>query len=212
MDRRALLHPAPDTALTRGLPAQAGFTLIELITVMAIMVLISGLILSNNSLFSGKVELQNLAYDIGLSIRQAQVYGISVERFATGVFAGAYGVHFDTSNRNTYVLFADVLPPINGVYDCPTPGSNCELVLDNTIRSGYTIAQLCATPAGGSESCVSAPTSGSLDITFQRPEPDAFIRASWLPGINETGRIILQSARGDTRSVVVEVNGQIAVQ
>lgn len=187
-----------------------GFTLIEMLVVIGVMVLVSGLILANNNRFGGVVLLQNLAYDIALSIRQAQVYGIAVQRFNSS-FGSAYGMHFqvDAGEESTYVLFADALAPENGYYDCPNPGTtNCELVQSTTIATGYRIAQLCATPPNGAENC----SITSLDVTFKRPEPDAYIRSSAGGGINESGEIYVMSPRGDVKVISVHANGQISVQ
>lgn len=190
---------------------RGGFTLIEMLAVIGIMALISGLILANNTRFGGVVLLQNLAYDIALSIRQAQVYGIAVQRF-NSTFDAGYGMHFQVnsgSGQSAYVLFADALAPENGFYDCPEPGSvNCELVQSTAVASGYQISELCVTPAGGTPRC----DISSLDITFKRPEPDAYIRSSDVVGINESAEIRVTSARGDTKTISVQANGQISVQ
>lgn len=181
----------------------------------AIIVLITSVVLANNNRFGGIVLLQNLTYDVALSIRQAQIYGISVTRFAADpTFSAGYGVDFDLSSPSAYTLFADISG--NGLYDCTDPGSiGCEIVGATSISSGYHIQSLCATPAQGIESC-----SGvlSLDVLFKRPEPDAWISANGnsclLQSSNceESARIILESPRGDTMSVVVEANGQISVR
>lgn len=194
--------------IVRGTKA---FTLIEMLVVIGIMVLISGLILANNNRFGGVVLLQNLAYDIALSIRQAQVYGIAVQRFNSSFSAG-YGMHFQVyggAGQSAYVLFADALSPENGFYDCPEPGTvNCELVQSTSIASGYRVTQLCVTPPGGLERC----DITSLDVTFKRPEPDAYIRSSQVSGINESGEIHVTSPRGDTKRISIQANGQISVQ
>ncbi len=189
-----------------------------MLAVIGIIVIISGVVLANNNRFGGVVQLQNLAYDIALSIRQAQVYGISVQRFTTSsTFAAAYGMHFAMSSPNTYVLFGDVNAPINGIYD--PGGATPELVQSTTIQSGYTIVGLYATPPAGAEVSVA-----SLDLTYRRPDPDAYIsrngdvltfdaKGKYVSGtINEQARILVQSPRGDQKSIIVSSNGQISVQ
>ncbi|MBI4087782.1 prepilin-type N-terminal cleavage/methylation domain-containing protein [Candidatus Kaiserbacteria bacterium] len=189
------------------------FTLIELLVVTAIVVVITGVVFANNNRFGGVVLLQNLTYDVALSIRQAQVYGISVARFGDATFSAGYGNDFDLSSPTTYTLFADASE--NGLYDCPAPGtSGCELVAATTISSGYRIQSLCATPAGGTETCSGV---SSLDVLFKRPEPDAWISINGNSCIldsaqcQESARITLVSPKGDTMSVVIDANGQIAV-
>jgi len=190
------------------------FTLIELLVVTAIIVVISAVILANNNRFGGVVLLENLAYSVALSIRQAQVYGISVARFQGSNFTAGYGVHFDISSPNIYALFADALQA-NGMYDCPQPGTNnCELVQTNSISPGYSIQNLCVTPASGStETC----GISKLDVVFIRPEPDAWISSNGVSCIvdNSTcarsARIVLVSPRSDLMSVTIAANGQISV-
>lgn len=189
-----------------------------MIVVVGIIALISGLVLVNNNSFSGNVLLQNLAYDIALSVRQAQVYGISVQRF-NGVFGSAYGMHFqvDSGSGSTYALFADALAPVDGLYDCPSPGTaSCELVQSTNVGQGYRISAVCATSASGTEQC-----GTQLDITFKRPEPDACIALGGESPLNASGictggaasaRIVVSSPQGKTKDVVVDVNGQISVQ
>ena len=197
----------------------AGFTLIELLAVTGIMVVITSVVLVNNGRFGGVIQLQNLAYDVALSIRQAQVYGISVARFGEDNFSTGYGVHFDTSNPDTYALFADALT-VNGLYDCPNPGTDtCELMQTTNITRGFSIQDLCGTPPGGT----TCDAKSNIDIVFIRPEPDAWISArinvsdpACIPNQGgtcyENAHIILKSPRGDIMSVVVEANGQISVQ
>jgi len=182
------------------------------------MVVITGIVLVNNGRFGGVVQLENLTYDVALSIRQAQVYGISVARFGTGTFTAGYGVHFDISSPTTYALYADALT-VNGLYDCanptnPTP-ETCELVQTTSITGGHRITGLCTTPPGGQENCEGVT---KIDVVFIRPEPDAWISVSDTSCILQQAscqggmRVILTSPRGDTLSVVVEANGQITVR
>lgn len=181
---------------------EAGFTLIELLAVTGIMVLITGLVLTNNNKFNGTILLQNVAYDIALSVREAQVYGISVQSF-NGSFNAPYGMHFQVNGDNTsiYLIFADATIA-NGTYD------SGELVQSTTLSGGYRIDDLCATPPTGSEVCGLT----SLDITFVRPEPDAYIRSSAYAGLSSSARVRITSSSGGTRNIVIGANGQISVQ
>ena len=198
-----------------GKTGEAGFTLIEMLAVVGVMVLVSSLILANNSRFGGTVLLQNLAYEVALSVRQAQVYGISVRRFGeaeVAEYAPAYGVRFlapsdqQSDARNGYVLFADLAAFANGKYD-----GEPELVQSLRLLSGYRIANLYVTDIDtGAEVSVDR-----IDISFRRPNPDAYI----VQGLDEiddeiqqSARIELASPREESISIVVDANGQISVQ
>lgn len=187
--------------------------MIELLVVTAIITVVTGVVLANNARFGGVVLLENLTYDIALSIRQAQIFGIAVQRFGASTFSAGYGVHFDMSSPSNYVVFADALTE-NGMYDCPSPGTDtCELVQTTTVTLGYRVQSLCITPPGGAENC----GISKLDIMFRRPEPDAWISGSDVScflqhtACGESSRIVLASPRGETMSIVVDANGQVSV-
>lgn len=188
---------------------EGGFSLVELLVVTGILTLITGLMLISNTRFGGTVLLENLAYDVALSVHEAQVYGISVRRYGSDNFEVGYGVHFSMSSPTSYSLFGDA--DVDGLWSAgedvaPSPYS---------IERGYHIAKLCVPAGDDTESCNSVT---QLDIIFKRPEPDAFISANGDSGIldpndlEESARIILRSPRDDETSVVVEIAGQISVQ
>jgi prepilin-type N-terminal cleavage/methylation domain-containing protein len=195
-----------------------GFSLIELIVVAGIISVVSGMMLASNSRFGGAITLKNLAYDVAISIRQAQVYGISVARFGAGTFSAGYGIHFSRVDSTHYVLFADAAVE-NGLYNVGGLPGEQELVAETTIDLGYSVSDLCITDQTDTETC----GLSELDIFFKRPEPDAYINANGAPlsfdsdgrvistNLPIQARIVLSSPRGDTVSVVVEATGQIAV-
>lgn len=188
---------------------EKGFSLMELLVVTAIFVIITGITLASHSQFGGAVVLENMAYDVALSLRHAQLYGIAVRRFGATDYNVGYGMHFGSAA--TYQLFADSLEG-NGVYDCPSEQA-CELVETTTITGGHQISNMCVrSGASGDYEC----GKSDLDILFKRPEPDAYIRASTggvADGVVYDGaQIILTSPRGQTKTVSVERTGQIAVQ
>ena len=183
-----------------------GFTLIEMLVVVAIMVVVSTVVLANNGRFGGTAVLQNIAYEIALSVRQAQIYGISVRRFTDNSYASAYGMHF-SEGANTFELFADVVDA-DGMYTRTRSGG--ELVQSTTIRSGYTISKLCTSK----ENCDGIGVR-MLDISFRRPETEAWISANGTActtACYARACVELKSPRGDIRAVIITVNGQIEVK
>lgn len=189
------------------------FTLVELVVVTGIIIVVSSVVLVNNNRFGGVVQLENLAYDVALSIRQAQVYGISVQRYGADNFSSGYGMHFDINDPQHYELFADV--DRDGFFDSPDENVSPS---PYTIRNGFTITGLCAPEGADAATCVGTTPVTQLDIVFKRPEADAWISAG---GVGcaygagtcaESARIILLSPRGDVMSVIVGANGQISVQ
>ena len=184
-----------------------GFSIIELIVSTSIMVLITTVVLVNHSAFGGNILVGALAYDVGLSIRQAQVFGLSVREFGTGtgVFDVGYGVHFDIDNATSYQIFADV--DKNNTFNV---GDGTEEIF--SIGQGFSIARICATTVASIELCSDADNVSILDITFIRPDPDALIRINGEAiTMYQSARIVVQSARGAEREVVVESTGQISI-
>ncbi|MBI5456837.1 prepilin-type N-terminal cleavage/methylation domain-containing protein [Candidatus Kaiserbacteria bacterium] len=182
--------------------AERGYTLIELLIVTGIFVIVSGVVLANNARFGGMITLENFAYDVALSIRQAQVYSIAVQRVGSNDYGSAYGMHFDIGSSATYELFADTVT-VNGLYD---PG---ELLQVTNMNGGYRVSSLCVRASGAAtETC----GLSRLDVTFKRPEPDAYIRSDGVTTLHEAGRVVVISPRGETADIVIESTGQISIQ
>lgn len=179
----------------------AGFTLIELLVVIGIMIVITTLVLARHNQFNGTVLLKNLSYSIALSVRQAQVYGIS-GRSVSGAIGTKFGVHFTSANPTQYTLFVD--SDADGTYDS---GESIEAF---SIGGGYSISDLCAN-TGSVDRCSAAGAIDRLTIVFTRPNPDAVITTDLLESYT-SATITVLSAQGNTRKVNVTTTGQIAVQ
>lgn len=197
----------------------AGFSLIELMVAVGIFVLISMVVLVNHSRFNSSVLLGSLAYEVGLSIREAQVFGLSVRGTATGgieplQFDFGYGVNFKIASPTEYILFSDIYPTLN-------PNRRYE-VQDQTVQTyrlgkGHYISKLCGTSSSGVEYCSDSPLESnrinSLDIVFVRPNPDARITSDRTThGEYSSGRIVVSAPGGETREVHIQSTGQISIQ
>ena len=187
---------------------QSGFTLIELLVVIALITIITAVFLFQQRRFDSSTLLRSLAYNIALSIRQAQVYGTSVREFS-GLFDYSYGVYF--SNAGSYILFADV----NGdkVYTSSPTDEKVQLF---SLSNGYSILQFCGVRASGQEDCFGGGKNGgtqitSLSIYFKRPNPDAQFFSS--AGNTYSSAYIKVAGPSDvvTRKVTVTLPGQISV-
>lgn len=197
----------------------AGFTMLELLTVIAIIAILTFMVLGNYNAFGGQTILRTLAYDMALSLREAQTFGVSVRRTDLSTFAAGYGIHYSTSDNRRYSLYADTYVQSGGISVLAGTSGGDGLFLDPreevrkfTFGNGYTIKQLCVTTSA--ETCYPMSTTGTphtLDILFKRPEPDAQIRLDGGAPVR-SARIELTSPRGNLRSVVVEITGQISVQ
>ncbi len=180
-----------------------GFSLIELIVAVSIFAFISTVVLANNNKFNSSVLLGSLAYDIALSVREAQVFGLSVRQFSDNFQVG-YGVRF--LPNSTYLFFVDT--NTNQTYDVGT-----DAVIDTfSLSRGHTIQSFCGVTVGGTERCSNSSTPIShLDVVFLRPNPDALISSNE-PGIYSRGIITVASQGGETRTINIASTGQISVQ
>ncbi len=186
---------------------QQGFTLVELLVTITIFVLLTGIVLFNQTKFNSTILLTNLAYDTALTIRQAQNYGINIKEFDTGSGGKfyAYGVHFQTgANNKSFVLFADSDVTPNGIFD-GTPGeciTSEGCVNKYSIKRGNYIDKLCE----GAD-C----SKTKLDIVFKRPNPDALIKFNSVNNLRPEATIVLKGVDGSTRKVHVQSNGLIEI-
>ena len=212
-----------------------GFTLVELLISISIMVLIMSVVLINYHRFDTTFSTTNLAYDIALSIRQAQSYGISVHaNTSAGLNSEAeyqfgYGIHFiapsgastaDDTNSH-YFLFADntMGQGTQNYYDNTTANAcGGECLQEYTLTAGYTIQSICYYTTPGN--CTQL-TFGSLDITFLRPNPDAIVcpytsgngPGSCIAPFNYTAVITIASPDSSVHHEIITVQptGQISV-
>jgi len=150
-------------------------TLVELMVVLAIFIIITGLVIFDYGSFRSVTSTQNLANDIALSIRKAQSYAIGVRGIGTN-FLIRHGVHFSTNpntsepqsgSNKSFVLFTDnvVLDGEYNIGECASPSiSECQEIL--TISGADKISGFYFDDSEFLK-------EGTLDILFERPNPDS---------------------------------------
>lgn len=204
-----------------------GFTMIELMVTVSIFVVVSSIVLANYPKFSSNVTLDNLAHAIAISIREAQVFGLSVKEFGSGssVFPG-YGVSFNNSYNKSFILFADS----NGDKEYSRPASpNGDACVGDclekfAISDSNSIYTLCGDlKADGvvvnTIEDLNTPNSNcgltSLDISFTRPDPDATLTGDsvvWGKRNYSDAEVVVVSPKGSFQIVTVWSTGQISVE
>ncbi len=206
-----------NTMAHTSIASSKGFTLIEMLIVLAIIGVVTVVVVTGQRSFERSVILTNTTYNIALSIREAQAYGFSGKSATSGATdAGnyAYGVDFNIAlpnkNTDTYTLFADngavastdchknlsfsgIIPPDQKVGDCIF-SSNDTTIRRFVIHSGVTISDVCVY-SGGLINCSSTGSgAGKLDISFTRPNSIYVFFESSPPAI---------IAKGDTACIKI---------
>jgi prepilin-type N-terminal cleavage/methylation domain-containing protein len=196
---------------------QKGFTLVELLVTISIFVILTGIVLFNQTKFNSTILLTNLAYDTALTVRQAQTYGINIKEFNVGSSEGEflpYGVHFEKGAKS-FILFTGISANSSGIFTGNT--TTCQksegCVTRYNIKRGNYIKDICNEVLDiGVTECSSGKSMTNLDIVFVRPNPDAQIRLDSSLDASFAATIILGGVEeNSTRKVVVRRNGLIEI-
>ncbi len=183
--------------------------------------MVTGLVLVKYQSFNGGIVLTNLAYEIALTIREAQTYGINVKGQLTN-FNLSYGVHFDTTTNTSFTMFADKQDISNpdpygiskgdGKYDGGSGGNDIN-VDTFMLKRGIVINKFCV---GVSPSEVCSSSGSKLDITFNRPDPSAIIwhyddSIGWQS--YTSARIqVMATGNNAKKDIIIQSTGQILIK
>lgn len=203
-----------------------------MMVVLAIIAIITSIALLGQSTFNRSLLLTNTAYTVALSIREMQTLGLSSRTYNSVQNAG-YGVHFDKTVPQSYILFADIsktLPVpsncvVGSIADAPDakPG-NCKydtsgtpdgIVQTYAFSRGFTVTKFCGKLNPTTTYCS---TDGlpltSLDVAFVRANTETAVNAvrSGSSVQLTTAEIYISSADGQaSRAVCVNKVGQVSV-
>ena len=173
-------------------------------------------LLAKYGTFNQGVIMTDLAYDTALAIQNAQASALDVQGAATSgapntvLYNNVYGIHF-TAPSNSFIYFvnpANSTTTASKVYVSVGPNVSGNLGT-YTMKAGDTVSQMCVI-----SSCASGGKPASaLDVSFQRPNPDATITASTSGGTVSTvyADITISGSDGSTRDVIIQGTGEISV-
>lgn len=205
-----------------------GFTLLEMLVVVAIFMITTGIVLSNFKGFNRKSSLDLLAREMSLVIRQAQVYGTATRRYEGGTTSGKfpdYGVYLSKSHPLSFILFAD--KDDNGFHKT---GDVCdktaECVEQFNLYGGVTIESVQGCWLENSVyDCEDAKHQGNgvdkwLNVVFPRPNPGAEFKIECGGGNSCPDhydsysyiQVTIKDATDDTRKINVWRTGHIYVE
>ena len=204
--------------------------MIEMLVVLAIISIITLVVITSQSAFNRTLLLANAAYDVALTMRSAQSYGVG-SRVGAGISRAGYGLSFDRSKPNSFVFFADSTPgpstsstschPATDITAPDAKAGNCAYesatdtkIADYQLPRRFIFQDFC-TYSGGSWQCANSngSTVSRLDIVFVRPDPSPYIskNGSFSTTVPVTKACItLASPEGWVRHISVSSSGEVA--
>ncbi len=216
-----------------------GYTLVELLFVMGMIFLLAAMSLINYNQFGREVELENDTYDMALTVRTAQFFGINRQDDLSDSFDDPkpYGVYFNIGvsapvlgiTPQSFMMFIDNdggPNDTNNLFDdIDVTGGQTPLCVSNnatecldifTLRKGNYISGMCAGASEAdcdSEADRAANAVEELHITFTRPNPDATIKADALTDFAYAEITVSNDITGvGLRRIAVGTAGQISIK
>ncbi len=197
----------------------SGFTLIEMLISLFIIISISAITLLNYNKVNSRISLENKASEMAIWIRQAQAYAMGIKTQGSTIY-WSYGVNFSASSPSNFTLyvdkfnssfnfsFPDKIYNLRTGYACGDANSEC--ITQVQMPTGMNIDQMCVKKSASNEVCTGIQW---VDISYTRPRPDAKIVA-YDGTANDTydqARIRLRSPTGFCKRILIMSSGQIGI-
>jgi len=168
-----------------------GFTLIEMLVVLAIIVVITGIVIFNVGTERQNSALLRSSQKLSLDLRRTQNFALSSKVFKTTGVPCGWGVHFNGINSTNYIIFADLAVNQNcSDRDFIRAANGSEDFETINLESGITVSGL---------------SGGLTDIIFTPPDPVV----TFTP--NQTSvSVTLINKNSATRAITVNKTGFIS--
>lgn len=179
---------------------EAGFSLIELLVVIGISVMLTGLMLINMRSYTDYAELEGEVYKIATLAREAQTYAVSTKNTYSGVNKSYPSVGlYIVDESSSIILFGEEIP--NNTYDLGTDS----VIRTLTLIDGYQIINVC-----GSIDDVSCSDLSPVSATYVRPFISMNIKGG-TPGAYAYIQITVRSQKGNIRKIQLWTTGQVKI-
>ena len=205
---------------------EGGFTLVELLVSISIIVIITSFVVAGQDTYVGGAALKGDLSEIALSLSEARAYGLGVRELTpgSGDFSAAYGIEFRLPSAggsdSSYVSFADLGSPKDGVYGgtwACSIGGGSECLSKKTFSRNNKIDSICVIYNSGGGNCA-GDNVDRVAVSFLRPDTEAIIKffnnggLPFTPSNYKGVEINLEAPSGDIKSVSVFTTGQISIQ
>lgn len=174
-----------------GPSSSAGFTLIEILIVLAIIIIITSIVIFNIGSERQNSALFRSAQKLSLDLRRAQTYTLSSKVFKTQGVPCSWGIHFNGVGSTNYIIFADSASAVNcSDRDFIRASSGSEDFETINLESGIIISGL---------------SNNLSDVVFTPPDPIV----TFVPDQTSAG-IVLINKDGVTRTIIINKTGFIS--
>lgn len=203
---------------------QSGMSYVELIVVLSIFSVLSGVVIYNYGDFQNRIDIKNLSSDIGLKIVEAQKSSLSgvfppiAQRSQTpSDWKPSYGVYFNLTNdtgpnkdNKSFIYFTD-LNSQDELFNTSTCPGNGECLEKVSITKGNSISNLAVCYQGNPTPCPMNKLD-DLTVTFSRPDSGAILSSlgSRLTNVSYV-QITIISPKLFTSTINIYPSGRIQV-
>ena len=193
-----------------GRSENGGFSLIEIMVVVGILVIINTMIFASYPEFSQKLSLKRTSEEVALIVRQAQSYALGIKKSALGSddYFG-FGIRFNKTAPTTIILFTDFGAIPNKIYDvgdgCGSSSTEC--FQEFKIDTRDYIFELRAYDSVDDSMPVNI-----LDVVYPRAASMATITADGGIANPSYAKVTIKSPRGGEKYIKIWISGQIEVE
>ena len=168
-----------------------GFTLIEILVVLAIIVVITGVVIFNIGSERQNSALLRSAQKLSLDLRRAQSFALSSKVFKTSGVPCGWGAHFNGVGSDNYIIFADLAVNQNcSDRDFIRAASGSEDFETINLESGIIVDSL---------------SGGLSDIVFTPPDPTVTFTPAQI-----SASVTLINKNSATRAITINKTGFIS--